>query len=116
MSVDDKPISIKSCHVDIAHGYTKKKHVFKLITLTGSEYLLQAEDHKDMVSWIKAIDDLRNPDKEVCFPYSDWMTLIFLSGSHLPTTTYSHVELLFILLIYYYLLSVFLCMYISWLI
>ena len=63
--MDEKPICIKSCYVDIAHGYTKKRHVFKLITTSGSEYLLQAEDHKDMVSWIQVIDDRRNPDKEV---------------------------------------------------
>lgn len=65
LSIDEKPICIKACYVDIAHAYTKKKHVFKLITSTTSEYLLQAEDHQDMVDWIKNIEANRHHDKEV---------------------------------------------------
>ena len=38
---DDQPISIKSSIVDIAHDYTKRKNVFRLITFNGSEYLFQ---------------------------------------------------------------------------
>lgn len=40
--------------------------MFKLITSTASEYLFQAENDKDMVDWVKAIEANRHPDKEVC--------------------------------------------------
>ena len=65
LSIDEKPICIVACYVDVAHSYTKKRHVFKIITSTASEYLLQAEDERDMMDWIKAIDANRHPDKEV---------------------------------------------------
>ena len=60
---EDLPISIKSSIVDIAYDYTKKKHVLRLTTYNGSEYLFQAEDHEDMlVDWIHTIQENNNPD------------------------------------------------------
>ena len=65
-NLDDTPISIKSCLVDIKHDYAKKKkHVYKLITYNGSEYLFQSEDRENMLSWIKAIKSNNNPDCDV---------------------------------------------------
>ncbi|XP_061194038.1 rho GTPase-activating protein 21-like isoform X2 [Saccostrea echinata] len=61
---DDQPISIKSCLVDIAHDYTKKKNVFRLKTFNGSEYLFQAEENGAMLDWIKAIQSNNNPDAD----------------------------------------------------
>ncbi|XP_067942136.1 rho GTPase-activating protein 21-like isoform X2 [Watersipora subatra] len=64
LSIDEKPICIVACYVAIEYAYTKKRHVFKLITSTTSEYLLQAEDERDMIEWIRAIEANRHPDKE----------------------------------------------------
>jgi len=64
-SYDEQPISIKSCIVDIAHSYTKRKNVFRVKTYNGSEYLLQAEDADDMLAWIAAIKENNNPDLDV---------------------------------------------------
>ncbi|XP_045168315.2 rho GTPase-activating protein 21-like isoform X3 [Mercenaria mercenaria] len=63
-SYDEQPISIKSCIVDIAHSYTKRKNVFRMKTYNGSEYLLQAEDHEEMISWIEKIKSNNNPDSD----------------------------------------------------
>ncbi|XP_060566502.1 rho GTPase-activating protein 21-like isoform X4 [Ruditapes philippinarum] len=63
-SYDEQPISIKSCIVDIAHSYTKRKNVFRMKTYNGSEYLFQAEDHDEMISWIKEIKCNNNPDAD----------------------------------------------------
>ena len=40
---DEKPISIKSCIVDIAYDYRKRENVFKLATYNGSQYLFQVQ-------------------------------------------------------------------------
>nr|KAG5690043.1 hypothetical protein BaRGS_009850 [Batillaria attramentaria] len=55
----------KSCLVDIAHDYSRKrKNVFRLTTYTESVYLLQAEDKGTMMSWIQAIKTNNNPDND----------------------------------------------------
>ncbi|XP_064613570.1 uncharacterized protein LOC135477414 isoform X3 [Liolophura sinensis] len=59
---DEQLISIKSCLVDIANDYTKKKNVFRLKTYNGSEYLLQADDQDAMSDWIQAIQTNNDPD------------------------------------------------------
>ncbi|XP_052258523.1 uncharacterized protein LOC127863158 isoform X3 [Dreissena polymorpha] len=61
-SYEEQPISVKSCIVDIAHSYTKRKNVFRLKTYNGSEYLLQADDQMDMLVWIRHISANNNPD------------------------------------------------------
>ncbi|KAL8562777.1 hypothetical protein ACOMHN_022652 [Nucella lapillus] len=64
-SFEEPPISIKSCLVDIAHDYSRKrKHVFRLTTCSESVYLLQAEDKGTMMSWIQAIKTNNNPDQD----------------------------------------------------
>ncbi|CAM1309539.1 ARHGAP21 (predicted) [Pycnogonum litorale] len=64
-SDEHPPINVKSCMVDIAYDYTKKKHVFRLNTYGASEFLLQAEDNADMLRWIQTIQDNSNPDCDV---------------------------------------------------
>lgn len=64
-SYDEQPISIKSCIVDIAHSYTKRKNVFRVKTYNGSEYLFQAEDHDEMIAWIDKIKMNNDPDSDV---------------------------------------------------
>ena len=65
-SYEEQPISVKSCIVDIAHSYTKKKNVFRMKTYNGSEYLFQADDHEEMIAWIEVIKLNSNPDEDVC--------------------------------------------------
>ncbi|KAJ4431124.1 hypothetical protein ANN_19719 [Periplaneta americana] len=48
-------VDVRCSQVDIAGDYTKKKHVLRLNTFSGSELLLQAEDAGDMVQWIHAL-------------------------------------------------------------
>jgi hypothetical protein len=64
---DELPISIRGSTVDVAHSYTKKKHVFRLCTQNNCEHLLQADDHESMMSWIHAIQAAYVHDEEVRF-------------------------------------------------
>ncbi|XP_023654064.1 rho GTPase-activating protein 23-like isoform X3 [Paramormyrops kingsleyae] len=61
---DEQLISIHSCLVDIAYSETKRKHVLRLTTQDFCEYLLQAEDRDDMLSWIKVICENSRTDSE----------------------------------------------------
>lgn len=67
---DEQLISIHSCLVDIAYSETKRKHVLRLTTQDFCEYLLQAEDREDMLSWIKVICENSRTDSEVRGPLS----------------------------------------------
>lgn len=62
---EEQPISIRGCLVDIAYSETKRKHVLRLGTQDFCEYLLQAEDRDDMLSWIKVIREGSKTDSEV---------------------------------------------------
>lgn len=57
-------VDVRCSQVDIADNYTKKKHVLRLNTLSGSELLLQADDADNMVQWIHALQTQAN-EKEV---------------------------------------------------
>ncbi|XP_078571386.1 rho GTPase-activating protein 23-like isoform X3 [Branchiostoma floridae x Branchiostoma japonicum] len=64
---DENPISIKGSIPDIAYDYTKRKNVFRLLThstVNCVEYLFQAENHDDMLSWISAIQNNSAQDDE----------------------------------------------------
>ncbi|XP_066554487.1 rho GTPase-activating protein 23 isoform X3 [Amia ocellicauda] len=61
---DEQPISIRGCLVDIAYSETKHKHALRLTTEDFCEYLLQAEDREDMLSWIKVIRENSKTDSE----------------------------------------------------
>ncbi|XP_026884670.2 rho GTPase-activating protein 21 isoform X1 [Electrophorus electricus] len=60
---DPRPISIKACLIDISYSDTKRKNVLRLTT-SDCEYLFQAEDRDDMLSWIRAIQENSNLDEE----------------------------------------------------
>ncbi|XP_034558482.1 rho GTPase-activating protein 21 isoform X1 [Notolabrus celidotus] len=62
---DEDPlrISIKACLSDISYSDTRRKNVLRLTT-SDCEYLFQAEDRDDMLSWIRVIQDNSNPDEE----------------------------------------------------
>nr|XP_061794647.1 spectrin beta chain, non-erythrocytic 1-like isoform X2 [Nerophis lumbriciformis] len=49
------PVSLRDGDCQVALGYKKKKHVFKLKVTDGNEYLFQAKDDEEMNSWISAI-------------------------------------------------------------
>ncbi|TSK14615.1 Rho GTPase-activating protein 23 [Bagarius yarrelli] len=61
---DEQPISIRGCLIDIAYSETKRKHTLRLTTQDFCEYLLQAEDRDDMLSWIRIIRDNSKTDNE----------------------------------------------------
>ncbi|XP_053722013.1 rho GTPase-activating protein 23-like isoform X1 [Synchiropus splendidus] len=53
---DDYPsINIGGCLIDIAYSETKRKHTLRLTTHDFCEYLLQAQNRDDMLSWITNI-------------------------------------------------------------
>ncbi|XP_063750416.1 spectrin family protein isoform X1 [Eleginops maclovinus] len=49
------PISLGDAVCEVAHGYKKRKFVFKLRLGDGKEYLFQAKDEAEMSSWIRSI-------------------------------------------------------------
>uniref|UniRef100_A0A673L2P6 Rho GTPase-activating protein 21-like n=1 Tax=Sinocyclocheilus rhinocerous TaxID=307959 RepID=A0A673L2P6_9TELE len=57
------PISIKACLIDISYSDTKRKNVLRLTT-SDCEYLFQAEDREEMLSWIRVIQENSNMDEE----------------------------------------------------
>uniref|UniRef100_A0A672L3K6 Rho GTPase activating protein 21 n=1 Tax=Sinocyclocheilus grahami TaxID=75366 RepID=A0A672L3K6_SINGR len=57
------PISIKACLIDISYSDTKRKNVLRLTT-SDCEYLFQAEDREEMLSWIRVIQESSNLDDE----------------------------------------------------
>lgn len=61
------PISIKACLIDISYSDTKRKNVLRLTT-SDCEYLFQAEDREEMLSWIRVIQENSNLDEEVNDP------------------------------------------------
>ncbi|XP_035389482.1 LOW QUALITY PROTEIN: rho GTPase-activating protein 23 [Electrophorus electricus] len=61
---DEQPISIRGCLIDIAYSETKRKHALRLTTQDFCEYLLQAEDRDDMLSWIRVIRENSKTDSE----------------------------------------------------
>uniref|UniRef100_A0A8C9W5K7 Rho GTPase activating protein 21 n=2 Tax=Scleropages formosus TaxID=113540 RepID=A0A8C9W5K7_SCLFO len=58
-----QPIGIKACLIDISYSDTKRKNVLRLTTSDG-EYLFQAEDREDMLSWIRVIQENGSVDEE----------------------------------------------------
>ncbi|KAG5850448.1 hypothetical protein ANANG_G00082550 [Anguilla anguilla] len=60
---EPQPISIKACLIDISYSDTKRKNVLRLTT-SDCEYLFQAEDREDMLSWIRVIQENSNLDEE----------------------------------------------------
>ncbi|XP_046709356.1 rho GTPase-activating protein 23 isoform X3 [Silurus meridionalis] len=61
---DEQPISVRGCLIDIAYSETKRKNTLRLTTQDFCEYLLQAEDRDDMLSWIRIIRENSKTDNE----------------------------------------------------
>ncbi|KAM8851984.1 spectrin beta chain, non-erythrocytic 1 isoform 1-T1 [Synchiropus picturatus] len=64
------PVSLKEALCEVALGYKKKKHVFKLKVTDGNEYLFQAKDDEEMNTWISAISAAVAGDKQEVTPSS----------------------------------------------
>ncbi|KAH9500977.1 hypothetical protein Btru_069388 [Bulinus truncatus] len=61
---EDQHIPLKSCMVESARDYAKKKkNVFRLSTYNECEYLFQTEDRGTMLCWIQAIKSINEPEK-----------------------------------------------------
>lgn len=54
-------INLRKSTTDVAHDYTKRKHVMRLCTsiadLGCTELLLQTDDTSSMVRWLKALQE-----------------------------------------------------------
>ncbi|XP_076151451.1 rho GTPase-activating protein 21 [Alosa pseudoharengus] len=65
-----QPICIKACLIDISYSETKRKNVLRLETSDG-EYLFQAENRDDMLSWISVIRKTNNLDENTAVTSTD---------------------------------------------
>ncbi|XP_018413457.1 PREDICTED: rho GTPase-activating protein 21 isoform X2 [Nanorana parkeri] len=62
-SEEEHAINLCGCLADISYSETKRKNVFRIITV-DHEYLFQAEDRDDMLAWINAIRENCSVDIE----------------------------------------------------
>uniref|UniRef100_A0A672NKR9 Rho GTPase activating protein 21 n=1 Tax=Sinocyclocheilus grahami TaxID=75366 RepID=A0A672NKR9_SINGR len=76
------PISIKACLIDISYSDTKRKNVLRLTT-SDCEYLFQAEDREEMLSWIRVIQENSNLDEEVTDQKQGRVPINFCTFRHL---------------------------------
>lgn len=53
-------IDVHNALVAAAENYTKRKHVLRLNTLSGSELLFQAQDASHMARWLVALQEQAN--------------------------------------------------------
>ncbi|MGH0151911.1 UNVERIFIED_CONTAM: hypothetical protein FKN15_020718 [Acipenser sinensis] len=58
-------ISLNNCICDVANGYKKKKNVFKLKTVEGSEFLFHTRDEMDLKNWVKTITTAISEHEEI---------------------------------------------------
>jgi len=61
---DEAAVQLLIAKADIAHEYTKKKHVFRLRLADGGEYLFVSEDEEpeeQMKLWITVINNQTSP-------------------------------------------------------
>ncbi|KAJ1967298.1 hypothetical protein IWQ62_001949 [Dispira parvispora] len=50
-------VNLINSTTDVEHSYTKRDHVFRIITEEGGQYLLQASSKDEMLDWIKCIHE-----------------------------------------------------------
>ncbi|XP_055307281.1 spectrin beta chain isoform X2 [Sitodiplosis mosellana] len=49
------PLILDGASVDVANDYKKRKHVFRIKFVNGSEFLLQAHDDAELQQWVSAL-------------------------------------------------------------
>lgn len=54
-------IDLRCSLVEVAADYTKKKHVLRLNSASGSELLLQADTGADLLQWVRVLQDQAGP-------------------------------------------------------
>ncbi|KAJ1991366.1 hypothetical protein H4R33_001382 [Dimargaris cristalligena] len=50
-------INLINSTTDVEHAYTKRDHVFRIITEEGGQYLMQASSKEDMLDWIRCVHE-----------------------------------------------------------
>ncbi|KAJ1978194.1 hypothetical protein H4R35_002000 [Dimargaris xerosporica] len=50
-------INLINSTTDVEHAYTKRDHVFRIITEEGGQYLLQSSSKEEMLDWIRCIHE-----------------------------------------------------------
>ncbi|KAJ1927204.1 hypothetical protein IWQ60_003133 [Tieghemiomyces parasiticus] len=50
-------VNLINSTTDVAHAYTKRDHVFRVVTEEGGQYLLQASSRDEMQDWVRAIHE-----------------------------------------------------------
>ncbi|XP_039393169.1 spectrin beta chain, erythrocytic isoform X2 [Mauremys reevesii] len=51
----EEPFQLRNALCDVATGYKKKKHVFKLRLSNGSEWLFHGKDEEEMHTWLQGL-------------------------------------------------------------
>ncbi|CAH0387321.1 unnamed protein product [Bemisia tabaci] len=52
------PIDLRGGSAEVASDYTKKKHVFRVKSANGADYLFQAKDDDEMRQWVSALSSI----------------------------------------------------------
>uniref|UniRef100_A0ABD2X9X6 Spectrin beta chain n=1 Tax=Trichogramma kaykai TaxID=54128 RepID=A0ABD2X9X6_9HYME len=53
---NESPLDLKGSTIVVASDYTKKKHVFRVKTQSGSDFLFQAKDDAEMNEWVSVLN------------------------------------------------------------
>ncbi|XP_043588838.1 spectrin beta chain isoform X3 [Bombus pyrosoma] len=52
----ESPLDIRGATITVASDYTKKKHVFRVKSQSGSDFLFQAKDDAEMNDWVTVLN------------------------------------------------------------
>ncbi|XP_018305239.1 spectrin beta chain [Mycetomoellerius zeteki] len=52
----EAPLDLRGATITVASDYTKKKHVFRVKSQSGSDFLFQAKDDTEMNDWVSALN------------------------------------------------------------
>ena len=50
------PLDLRGATITVANDYTKKKHVFRVKSQSGSDFLFQAKDDTEMNEWVSVLN------------------------------------------------------------
>ncbi|XP_046599297.1 spectrin beta chain isoform X3 [Neodiprion lecontei] len=52
----EPPLDLRGASVQVASEYTKKKHVFRVKSQSGADFLFQAKDDAEMLEWVSVLN------------------------------------------------------------
>ncbi|XP_017792115.1 PREDICTED: spectrin beta chain-like [Habropoda laboriosa] len=52
----ESPLDLRGATITVANDYTKKKHVFRVKSQSGSDFLFQAKDDAEMNEWVTVLN------------------------------------------------------------